>query len=130
MFHLTLIVRIAGVLLTLFLISSVFFAIDGALYSDEAPPLTQRVLSALPAASLSLLLLMPQRLFIKRFHYNLLRAAYALACLVVLAVAVSGIRRYMLGDAHWGIILSGLILPLIVSLNGLVLFAQKPPAAT
>ena len=129
MFHLTLIVRIVGVLLALLLISSVYFAINGALYSEEAPPLTQRILSALPAASLSFLLLLPQRLFLRRIYYNALCAAYALACLVVLAVAVSGIQRYLIGDAHWGIIPSGLILLLIVAVNGLVLFAQKPPAA-
>jgi hypothetical protein len=129
MFHLTLIIRIAGALLAVLLISSVYFAINGSLYSEEAPPLTQRILSALPAASLSLLLLLPQRLFLRRFYYNVLCAAYAIACLVISAVVVSDIRRYLLGDVHWGIIPSGLILLLVVASNGLDHFAQKPPAA-
>jgi hypothetical protein len=118
-------VRILGVFLALFLSMSALVAVTGELYSNQAPPLAQRMLSALPAASLSILLLLPHRLFLRRSKWRMLGFSYALASLALAGVVGRDISHYLSGGVHWAVIPTGISAFTIVLGNGVALWAQS-----
>ena len=124
MFQAILIVRTIGVLLALFLAMSVLIALSGELYSTQAPPLVQRALSAMPATSLSVLLFLPQRFYLRGGIYKALLFAYAFACVVLAGVIARDLGRYLSGEVHWTIVPTGAAFFLVVFCNALALWVQ------
>ena len=123
--HVLLIIRISGWVLALLLLASVYLAISGVISSDEVPPLADRMLSALPAASIGILLFLPHDLFLRGWRHWLLLSGYLFAAAFVGYLAVDSVLRYAAGSMHVsGVILSGIFLGVVVA-NGLVLLVRR-----
>ena len=123
--HQLLIVRIAGWALALLLLASVYLTISGVNSSDEVPPLADRVLSSLPAASIGILLFLPHDLFLSGRRYWLLISGYLLAVAFFGYLAVDSVLRYAAGSMHVaGVVFSGIFIGVIVA-NGLILAARR-----
>lgn len=124
------IARTLGILLALFLAMSAIVNLSGELNSVEAPPFAERVLSVLPATALCVLLLVPQRVFLRGIRYTALLVAFALAVAAFAAVIARDAVRTLSGEVHWALVPVGVFFCLIVLGNAIALWAQhrrQPP---
>ena len=124
MYQAVLIARILGMLMALFFAMSVLLAISGVSYSQQPPPLFERAVSAAPAALLSVLLLLPQRLFLCGRRYKVLLVCYGIACIALGCRLILEVSRYHPREVHWLIFPVLAALLLVVLFNGFALWAQ------
>ena len=126
--------RICGVLLGLFLTLSTLAEIAGLVpHSLEMPPLSTRVMSALPGLLAGIVLLIPHRLITGRTALIVLSAAYVCVLLGLIAKSMVGIGGFAAGDLHWAVIPVSVVFTVIVLGNLLALretrAAKALPAA-
>ena len=123
-------VRIAAWLLGLFvLVSGAMDALGLIPYSIEMRHWRSRLVSSLPSMLSGVVLLLPMSRFLFGRRYVFLAVAYCALVSATAVMAALGIRDYVGGTRHWGVIPTSLVILAISFSNALLLWRLHRGAA-